>query len=68
MVKIIQEKIELNPPKINVHVKVESMGLDMMVVSIEHLVDILKHQHETLKSNVSGSILINKNDNTGIET
>jgi len=64
MVKILQE-YKVNKPKINIHVQVESMDLDMKVESLEHLNNILKYRHEDLKENIIGKLVLQENDNKG---
>ena len=65
MVKILQQYIELSKPTINIHVQVKTMDIDMKVESLEHLNNILKYRHEELKENITGTLIIGKNDNKG---
>ena len=65
MVKILQEYTEISKPKINIHVQVKSMDIDMKVESLEHLNNILQYRHEDLKEKIIGKLVLQKNDNKG---
>lgn len=65
MVKILQETLEFSKPKIDVHVQIKSMNLDMKVKSVEHLSRILLYRSNELKENIVGKIILRENDNKG---
>lgn len=62
MVNIINNKRKPKLTKVDIHVKIENMGLDMKVESLEHLYNILTYQHEELGKNIIGKLVVS-NDN-----